>query len=482
MMMQVEPSTDLNPTPAVQQPPAVAVCSEHRVLIEQDNNSNKLITESESSSSTTESIITHNGSAEFDKLELAALDAAVNDLTADVVGLDEGEAEGEGKIEESSQLDHNDDGIMYMRVDEGEVEEEDTPISYLSLSGKRVYSRSQLIGLFPHDKQTPHLIPVTLRDFYTPSDYERGSVDGTKYARLPMVLSGKGDYSSSSAIGGKGDGRGGGGGDNRGGGRSHHGSSRGGGSDRGTINYSSNRSNQHGNNNSGHRLRYEREGNESPAIDGGGGGSTYDNDQSAASTPVYKPLFQVNVDDPEVTVRKANFILNKLSVTKYDKLSDEFLALLQEECVSASKDGSEKLRRTVDALLSKAQMEESFCFMYADLCSKIITSWLTDVPIEMPSDTANNTTSTIADANVEPTEEKVTELPLQQDTDKEKSKEKEEVKVMGKVFRLVLLSRCQAEFEFDHAQAIADIRNNNQLEAGEREEKEILAKKRITGT
>jgi hypothetical protein len=230
----------------------------------------------------------------------------------------------------------------------------------------------------------------------------------------------------------------------------------------------------------------------------------------------YKPLFQTKTgdDDPEVTVRKANFILNKLSVTKYDKLSDEFLALLQEECcvsaATAAKDGhgSEKLRRTVDALLSKAQMEESFCFMYADLCAKIITQWLTDIPVEAVGDvtssstTSSTTTSTTEkdsrateskDVDKEKDKDKDTEIDMvkgkdqgEKDTEKCEEKEKEKVekeedKVMGRVFRTVLLSRCQAEFEFDHAKAIAEIRSNSLWEAGEREEKEIIAKKRITG-
>jgi len=420
-----------------------------------------------------------------------------------------------------------------------------------SSSGKRVYSKTQLIALFPPDRsEAPHIIPATLRDFYPSYVYERGSIDGSDHVRYPL----KGDYSSSSSIGGvKGDSssRGGGGGGGGGGRPQSHrgggGDSRGGGNNS-SNSYSSRSNNQHNNSNSSssssngsNRYRYERVGNESPAINDVGGtssssSSSYISDNTPAGTPVgYKPLFQMKTgdDDPEGTVRKANFILNKLSVTKYDKLSDEFLALLQEECVSAAKDGSEKLKRTVDALLSKAQMEESFCFMYADLCSKIITQWLTDIPVEAIGDavssssttTTSTTTSTTTvteqkaaadteendsigteskDVGVvkEKDKDKDTEIDMVKSKDKvekdvvkgkdkgekdiEKNEEKEKVekeedKIMGRVFRTVLLSRCQAEFEFDHAKAIADIRSNLLWEAGEREEKEIIAKKRITG-
>lgn len=411
----------------------------------------------------------------------------------------------------------------------------------ISSSGKRVYSKTQLVALLPPDRsEAPHVIPASLRDFYPPYVFERGSMDGSDHVRYPLKGDHSSSFSSSSSSstggGGKGDSssRGGGGGgrpqSHRGGGGSDSrgGDSRGGGNNS-SNNYSS-RNNQHGNNNSSNsnsntngsnRHRYERVGNESPAINDLGGGASSSShiiDNTPAVTPVgYKPLFQTKTgdDDPEVTVRKANFILNKLSVTKYDKLSDEFLALLQEECcvsaaATAAKDGhgSEKLRRTVDALLSKAQMEESFCFMYADLCAKIITQWLTDIPVEAVGDvtssstTSSTTTSTTEkdsrateskDVDKEKDKDKDTEIDMvkgkdqgEKDTEKCEEKEKEKVekeedKVMGRVFRTVLLSRCQAEFEFDHAKAIAEIRSNSLWEAGEREEKEIIAKKRITG-
>ena len=48
------------------------------------------------------------------------------------------------------------------------------------------------------------------------------------------------------------------------------------------------------------------------------------------------------------------------------------------------------------ALLSKMQMEESFCFIYVDLCAKIITHWLTtDVSVKVVKATSNNDDSSI---------------------------------------------------------------------------------------
>ena len=560
----------------------------HRTTVQQDG------------SALTTATVTSTAATEFDKIKLSPLDGeekVVGGIETEIGAETAGPlADKEGVVvadRESSStvlLDHQVDlsidissAVVGGSGSGGEKEEEEDKIEEkeeataatattttsipqysISSSGKRVYSKTQLVSLFPPDRsEAPHIIPATLRDFYPSYVYERGSIDGSDHVRYPL----KGDYSSSSSssIGGnvKGDSssRGGGGGGGRP--QSHRGGggdSRGGGNNS-SNSYSSRSNNQHSSNsnsssssNGSNRYRYERVGNESPAINDVGGASSsssYISDNTPAGTPVgYKPLFQMKTsdDDPEGTVRKANFILNKLSVTKYDKLSDEFLALLQEECVSAAKDGSEKLKRTVDALLSKAQMEESFCFMYADLCAKIITQWLTDVPVEAISSSSTTTstttsttiptttsTTTVTEGNdsigaeskdvvKEKDKDKDTEIDIVKSKDKvekdvvkskakggkdiekdkdkggkdiekdkdkggkeiEKSEEKEKVdkeddKVMGRVFRTVLLSRCQAEFEFDHAKAIADIRSNLLWEAGEREEKEIIAKKRITG-
>ena len=66
-------------------------------------------------------------------------------------------------------------------------------------------------------------------------------------------------------------------------------------------------------------------------------------------------------------VRKTNLILNKLSVTKFEKLSDEFMSFgLESEAL---------MQRAVEMIILNAQMEERFCSMYANLCRKITDKW-----------------------------------------------------------------------------------------------------------
>lgn len=147
--------------------------------------------------------------------------------------------------------------------------------------------------------------------------------------------------------------------------------------------------------------------------------------------------------DPDVIVSKANLILNKLSVTKFDKLSDEFMS-----CGLA--DSDDLLRRAVDMIVSKAQMEEHFCFMYADLCKKITELWAEGGKIRNPEDSS--------------------QIPTE-----------EEPNSLGKLFRQKLLQRCQEEFNVDRVQALADIREDEKLSPEDKEEKEMFLKKCYTG-
>lgn len=160
---------------------------------------------------------------------------------------------------------------------------------------------------------------------------------------------------------------------------------------------------------------------------------------SKENTFTYQKDRHADAADPEVICSKANLILNKLSVTKFDKLSDEFMQV-------GLQGSDELLQRGVDIVVLKAQMEEHFCFMYADLCRK-----LTDLWSRGPEEGGNSDAADDADG-----------LSL------------------GKVFRQKLLLRCQEEFNVDRVQALADIRASD-ISAEDKEEKEILLKKRYTG-
>eukprot|EP00341_Mesodinium_pulex_P000729 CAMPEP_0116963616 /NCGR_PEP_ID=MMETSP0467-20121206/48025_1 /TAXON_ID=283647 /ORGANISM="Mesodinium pulex, Strain SPMC105" /LENGTH=287 /DNA_ID=CAMNT_0004652295 /DNA_START=222 /DNA_END=1081 /DNA_ORIENTATION=+ len=135
-------------------------------------------------------------------------------------------------------------------------------------------------------------------------------------------------------------------------------------------------------------------------------------------------------DTPEATIMKAKLILNQLSLENFDKLSVKFMQIGMET--------EDMMSKIVDLIVSKAQLEEPFCFMYADLCKKITEQW-TVVP---GGD--------------------------------------EEENPLGKTFRTILLLRCQSEFESDREAAVQEIMDMD-LAEDDREEKLLILKQRYTG-
>lgn len=157
----------------------------------------------------------------------------------------------------------------------------------------------------------------------------------------------------------------------------------------------------------------------------------------------FDPKLLENTDDPETIMRKANLILNKLSVTNFDKLSDELMAV-------GFNSSEEMLSRGVDLIVSKAQMEEHFCFMYADLCRKITDAWSSE-------------------------EDKAAESAGADSTEDSTIKES-----LGSKFRVMLLERCRLEFEIDRSKQLEEIMQRD-IPQDEKLEKEILLKRRFTG-
>ena len=123
-------------------------------------------------------------------------------------------------------------------------------------------------------------------------------------------------------------------------------------------------------------------------------------------------------------VSQANFILNVMTIETFDKMSDKFMKIGLET--------EELMKIGVDLIVSKAQLEGHFSFMYADLCKKITDQWVTDSGEES---------------------------------------------ALGKQFRGLLLTRCQSEFEQDRELAVQNILDMK-LDQEDEEEKLLILKKR----
>jgi translation initiation factor 4G len=150
----------------------------------------------------------------------------------------------------------------------------------------------------------------------------------------------------------------------------------------------------------------------------------------------------VDENTADAVIHKAIALLNKLSPETFEKLSEQFMNIgMETESIMC---------RVVDLIVSKAQMEEPFCFMYADLCKKITDKWTS------PDDGA--------------------EEEAEQTTNDGPSGEKD----LGKVFRTRLLTRCQEEFQQDREAAIRAIQSL-EIPEEDKEEKLFVLRKRYTG-
>ena len=136
----------------------------------------------------------------------------------------------------------------------------------------------------------------------------------------------------------------------------------------------------------------------------------------------------VEEDSKEEVLRKALLILNKLSLTKFDKLSDQFI-----QC-GIGRD-VETLTGAVGLIVNKAQEEQHFSSMYAGLCLKL----------------ANTHFEGIDDGNKK-----------------------------GKRFKKILLERCQTEFETETSVKI-EAATKDITEAEEVEYHSNLIKKHYLG-
>ena len=121
-------------------------------------------------------------------------------------------------------------------------------------------------------------------------------------------------------------------------------------------------------------------------------------------------------ESKEEILRRAMLILNKLSLTKFDKLSNDFI-----NC-GISRD-IDCLTGAVELIVNKAQEEQHFASMYAGLCLK-----LSNTPMEGIDDGGKK----------------------------------------GKKFKKILLERCQSEFEKDAAtkvkEATKDITDDEEIQ------------------
>lgn len=153
----------------------------------------------------------------------------------------------------------------------------------------------------------------------------------------------------------------------------------------------------------------------------------------------FDPTRLANTDDVDTVIMKANLILNKLSLTNFDKLSEEFIS-------SGVGNSEESVNRAIELIVGKAQLEEGFSNMYAQLCRKMTDRWSSE------EDKKNADEDAAASASTS----------------------------LGESFRNKLLERLANEFYIDRRKELQDIANL-ELSQDDKFEKEVLLKKRFKG-
>lgn len=159
----------------------------------------------------------------------------------------------------------------------------------------------------------------------------------------------------------------------------------------------------------------------------------------------YDPNRVIDESATDNVIHKAIALLNKLSPETFEKLSEQFMNIGMET--------ESMMCRVVDLIVSKAQMEEPFCFMYADLCKKITDKWLILSPDDGGDDETEQT------------------VPMDGSSGE---------KDLGKVFRSRLLTRCQEEFIQDRETATQSIQSL-EISEDDKQEKLFILRKRYTG-
>ncbi|CEG47076.1 eukaryotic translation initiation [Plasmopara halstedii] len=134
------------------------------------------------------------------------------------------------------------------------------------------------------------------------------------------------------------------------------------------------------------------------------------------------------VETVEASLKEAKSILNKLSIEKFEKLSDQLIEVAVR--------GLDVLKGVIEMVIAKAQMEWHFSTMYAELCAKIAQTAMPAITLE----------------------------------------EGEVVTNTHKLFRKLLLQQCQKEFE-----AKPEIEGLDDMAEAERLEKELILKRASLG-
>jgi hypothetical protein len=145
-------------------------------------------------------------------------------------------------------------------------------------------------------------------------------------------------------------------------------------------------------------------------------------------------------------VKNGTLILNQLSVDNYDRLSDKFQNLLL-ECEGW--EISALMEKAVDMIVGVSQEYEMQCFLYAQMCMKLVRHWS-----QFPKSAVAGAVDGTAKEDSTATNDLIASTES-----------------LGDLFKVCLLTRCQHEFEKDREAIYQGFRDDVSLSEDDKDEK-----------
>jgi len=170
--------------------------------------------------------------------------------------------------------------------------------------------------------------------------------------------------------------------------------------------------------------------------------------------------------------KRVQGLLNKLALDKFDTLTAQLTDLIVEN----RNEGIPLLNEVVTIIFDKALSEQFFSSMYADLCVEVSKAVAT-IPEFEPELAEANQAQAAADATAAPTPTGEDGAPVLDEAAQAERERQAKLKQKKSPFRIMLLSKCQREFE----EGLAPVAGRESMSEEDIVEAEMAQKRRFLG-
>jgi hypothetical protein len=223
--------------------------------------------------------------------------------------------------------------------------------------------------------------------------------------------------------------------------------------------------------------------------DGGRGGDRRDDRRGGSSSGSQQPYLEGPVapltksqnrwevgkassNEMERIKKRVQGLLNKLALDKFDTLTAQLTDLIVEN----RNEGIPLLNEVVTIIFDKALSEQFFSSMYADLCVEVSKAVAT-IPEFEPELAEANQAQAAVDATAAPAPTGEDGAPVLDEAAQAERERQAKLKQKKSPFRIMLLSKCQREFE----EGLAPVAGRESMSEEDIVEAEMAQKRRFLG-